>query len=268
MIKGKKEFTSEPFPRSRLLMTDGGNLGLKKHMVHGLIEMDISEARKAIRKYRRDKGEKLSFSAFFLSCLGKAIEKDRQIHGYRSWRNKLIVFDNIDVNMLFEVDVDGVKTVRPHIIREVNLKSPVELHKEMQDFQQMHHSSREAKFINRFVWLPKLLRRIILKWLLMNPLWLKEYFGTVMVSSLGIFSSGGSWGIPVPNHTLQLTLGSVYDKPCLSEGRLENRQFMSMTVSVDHDIIDGLPVTRFINRLRTQIEKGPFLFTEMRKYPS
>ena len=45
------------------------------------------------------------------------------MHAYRNWRNQLIIFDEVDVNMLFEVEVDGVKTIRPHILRGVNKKS-------------------------------------------------------------------------------------------------------------------------------------------------
>ena len=77
---------------------------------------------KRIRQYRSRTGEALSFSAFFLACLGKAIEQDKQMHAYRSWRNQLILFDEVDVNMLFEVEVDGKKTIRPHILRGVNQK--------------------------------------------------------------------------------------------------------------------------------------------------
>jgi len=55
-----------------------------------------------------------------LACLGQAIDADKQVHAYRSWRNQLIIFDEVDVNMLFEVEVDGKKTIRSHILRGVN----------------------------------------------------------------------------------------------------------------------------------------------------
>ena len=103
-------------------MADGGRMGLKKHTIHGLVEFDITRAREAIRQHKVQTGEALSFSAFFLACLGKAIDADKQMHAYRNWRNQLIIFDEVDVNMLFEVEVDGKKTIRPHILRGVNKK--------------------------------------------------------------------------------------------------------------------------------------------------
>jgi pyruvate/2-oxoglutarate dehydrogenase complex dihydrolipoamide acyltransferase (E2) component len=248
--------TAVPYPRIRLLMADGGRMGLQKHTVHGLVEFDITLARETIRQHKADTGEALSFSAFFLACLGKAIDQDRQMHAYRNWRNQLILFDEVDVNMLFEVEVNGKKTIRPHIIRAVNKKGVREIHEEIRAFQSQHQSSQESTFIDSFVRLPGFIRRLFLWALFKNPHWIKEYYGTVLVSSIGMFGTGGGWGIPVPNHSLQLTLGGIGEKPGVVDHRIEVRKFMSVTVSFDHDLIDGAPAARFMHRLKKLVEKG------------
>jgi pyruvate/2-oxoglutarate dehydrogenase complex dihydrolipoamide acyltransferase (E2) component len=237
-------------------MIDGGRMGLQKHTVHGLVEFDITRARETLRQHRLRTGESLSFSAFFLACLGKAIDLDRQMHAYRNWRNQLIIFDEVDVNMLFEVEVDGKKTIRPHILRGVNQKSIREIHEEIRAFQNEHESRQEAKFIEWFVRLPGFIRRLFLWALFKNPRLIKDYYGTVLVTSVGMFGSGSGWGIPVPNHTLQLTLGGIGEKPGVVDHRVEVRKYMSVTISFDHDIIDGAPVARFIQRLKKLIESG------------
>ncbi len=249
-------YTASKYPRIRLLMADGGKLGLAKHTVHGLVEFDITQAREMIRQHRAQTGEALSFSAFFLSCLGKAIDSEKEMHAYRNWRNQLIVFDEVDVNMLFEVEVDGQKTIRPHILRGVNKKSVREIHDEIRAFQSQHQASQESKFIDRFVLLPGFLRRSFLWLLFKNPQMVKDYYGTVMVSSLGMFGRGTGWGIPVPNHTLQLTLGGIGEKPGVVDDRIEIRKYLSVTISFDHNIIDGAPAARFMDRLRKLIERG------------
>jgi pyruvate/2-oxoglutarate dehydrogenase complex dihydrolipoamide acyltransferase (E2) component len=71
-----------------------------------------------------------------------------------------------------------------------------------------------------------------------------------------MFGTGGGWGIPVPNHSLQLTLGGIQDKPGVIKGNIEVRKYMSVTVSFDHDVIDGAPAARFIHRLKKLIEDG------------
>lgn len=237
-------------------MVDGGWMGLKKHTVHGLVEFDITKARETIRQHKVETGETLSFSAFFLFCLAKALDMNRHMHAYRNWRNQLIVFDNVDVNMLFEVEVGCKKTIRPHILTAVNKKTFPELHQEIRKFQQEHQSSEESKFIEWFVRLPGFVRRLFLYGLFKNPQLIKKLYGTVLVSSLGMFGDGSGWGIPVPNHTLQLTLGGIARKPGVVEDRVEIREYLSVTISFDHDIIDGAPATRFTQQLKELIESG------------
>jgi len=237
-------------------MVDGGRMGRQKHTVHGLVEFDVSRARETIRKHKVQTGETLSFSAFVLACLGKAIDMNKHMHAYRSWRNRLIIFDEVDVNTLFEVEIDGKKTIRPHILRGVNKKTFREIHKEIRTFQQEHKSSRESKFIEWFVRLPGFARRLFLWVLFKNPQRIKEYYGTVLLTSIGMFGAGGGWGIPVPNHTLQLTLGGIVKKPGILEDRITIREYLSVTISFDHDIIDGAPAARFTQRLKELIESG------------
>ena len=256
MKNDQHKFNAQPYPRTRLLMVDGGRLGLKKHTIHGLVEFDISKARETILLHRKNSAETLSFSAFFLACLGKAIDPDKQLHAYRSWRNQLIIFDEVDVNMLFEVEVDGEKTIRPHILRGINKKTASQIQQEIDTFQSRHQESRKSKFIDRFVLLPGFIRRLFLRILFMNPDLIKEYYGTVLVSSVGMFGSGSGWGIPVPNHSLQLTLGGVGNKAVMAAGGIEMHKFMSITISVDHDVIDGAPIARFTQRLKKLVEAG------------
>lgn len=237
-------------------MADGGRMGLKKHTVHGLVEFDVTLARETIRRQKAQTGEALSFTAFFLACLGKAVDQNRHLHAYRDWRNRLFIFDEVDVNMLFEVEVDGKKTIRPHILRGVNKKSAPEIHAEIRAFQAQHHESREGKLIDWFVRLPGFIRRFFLWYLFKRPDLVKDFYGTVLVTSIGMFGSGGGWGIPVPNHTLQLTLGGIAEKPGVVDRRIEVREYLSVTVSFDHDIVDGAPAARFIERLRELIESG------------
>jgi pyruvate/2-oxoglutarate dehydrogenase complex dihydrolipoamide acyltransferase (E2) component len=237
-------------------MVDGGQMGRRRHTVHGLVEFDVTLARQAIRRHKQATGETLSFTAFVVACLGKAIDLNRHMHAYRDWRNQLVIFDDVDVNTLFEVEREGVKTIRPHILRSVNRKSFLGLHQEIRTFQQEHQASQEAKFIEWFVLLPGFLRRLFYLALFKNPHRLKQYYGTVMMTAVGMFGTGSGWGIPVPNHTLQLTLGGIAQKPGVVDGQIQVREYLCVTISIDHDIIDGAPAARFTQRLQALIEAG------------
>jgi hypothetical protein len=252
----KDSYVVVPFPKIRRLMVDGGRMGRQKHVVHGLVEMDVSVARQAIREHKARGGESLSFTAFAIACLGRAIETNKMMHAYRNWRNQLVIFDEVDVSTLFEVEVEGRKVIRPHILRAVNRKTVSELHEEIRGFQADHEASREASFIHWFVQLPGMVRRLVFWYLFSNPHRLKDYFGTVLMTSVGMFGDGGGWGIPVPNHTLQITLGGIAEKPGVVEGRIEVREYLSVTISFDHDVVDGGPAARFIHEMKELIECG------------
>jgi pyruvate/2-oxoglutarate dehydrogenase complex dihydrolipoamide acyltransferase (E2) component len=77
-----------------------------------------------------------------------------------------------------------------------------------------------------------------------------------------MFGTGSGWGIPVPNHSLQLTLGGISEKPGVVAHRIEVREYLSVTLSFDHDVIDGAPAARFAQRLRELIESGDGLGDE------
>jgi pyruvate/2-oxoglutarate dehydrogenase complex dihydrolipoamide acyltransferase (E2) component len=261
MTTEDKDYQVLPFPKIRRLMVDGGRLARHKHLIHGLVEVDVTAARQAIRMHKTRTGESLSFSAFILACLGKAVDQNKHMHAYRNWRDQLVIFNEVDVNTLFEVEVDGRKVIRPHIIRAANQKSLREIHDEIRSFQAQHAASREAGFIDGFVRLPGVIRRLFLSLLFKDPHRLKAMNGTVALTAVGMFGRGGGWGIPVSNHTLQITLGGIAVRPAFIGEQVEKREFLSVTVSLDHDIIDGAPAARFVQRLVDLIENGEGLET-------
>lgn len=64
-----------------------------------------------------------------------------------------------------------------------------------------------------------------------------------------MFGSGAGWAISVPNHTLQLTLGGVTEKVGVVRHQPAVREYMSVTMSFDHDLVDGAPAARFVQHL-------------------
>jgi pyruvate/2-oxoglutarate dehydrogenase complex dihydrolipoamide acyltransferase (E2) component len=90
---------------------------------------------------------------------------------------------------------------------------------------------------------------------------MKKNAGTVLVTAVGMFGSGGGWGIPIASHTLNITVGGIMCWPG-SNAHQENREFLHLTFSFDHDIIDGAPAARFVQRFKELVESGSGLFEE------
>jgi hypothetical protein len=87
-------------------------------------------------------------------------------------------------------------------------------------------------------------------------LW-KRFAGTVGISAVGMFGSGAGWGIPAGTPTaLTLTVGGIAPKPVDIGGQIAWRDYLSLTLTVDHDIVDGAPAARFTERLKELIESG------------
>lgn len=65
-MPAKYPYHLENIPRMRRFTFDAGYLGRRRHMVHGLLEVDVTEARRIIRQVEQERGEKLSFTAFVI----------------------------------------------------------------------------------------------------------------------------------------------------------------------------------------------------------
>jgi pyruvate/2-oxoglutarate dehydrogenase complex dihydrolipoamide acyltransferase (E2) component len=92
-----------------------------------------------------------------------------------------------------------------------------------------------------------------------SPQLMKKNGGTVMLTSAGMFGRGGGWGIPIVTHTLNVTVGGIINRPIVSSRGLEEHDHLCLTVSFDHDIINGVPGARFLQRFREIIEEGEAL---------
>jgi pyruvate/2-oxoglutarate dehydrogenase complex dihydrolipoamide acyltransferase (E2) component len=226
-------------------------------MVHALLELDVTDARRLIRERA---GERLSFTAFIVASLARAIDADRRLHAYRDWRGRLVLFEEVDVVTLIEAEVDAVAI--PHVIRAANRRSLREIHDEIRRVQARPAASaqRSGALMRLSRLTPGVLRRSFFRALRRSPRWLKRTAGTTLVTSVGMFGSGPGWAVGiVPLHTSCLTVGGITRKPGLVEDRIEPREILCLTASVDHDIVDGAPAARFVRRLRELIEGAELL---------
>jgi pyruvate/2-oxoglutarate dehydrogenase complex dihydrolipoamide acyltransferase (E2) component len=93
-----------------------------------------------------------------------------------------------------------------------------------------------------------------------NPHWFKDLQGTVVLTSVGMFGRGGGWGIGfLPTHTLGITVGGISRKPGVHDDRVELREYLHLTLSFDHDVVDGAPAARFARRFTELIEMASVL---------
>jgi len=255
----QRDFTIEHFSRMRRLTVDAGWIESRRHNVHGLIEIDVTDPRRIISEIKKRTGESISFTAFIISCLSRAVSDNPRMHAYRDWRGRLITFHDVNVNTMFDAVVDGQHTVLPHIVKAADKKSVLQIHDEIRAAQKQHRTRRnspEARYIKQFVSLPTFIRHFFYRYIYINPRLLHERYGTVAVTAVGMFGKGGGWGIPFGNHTLSVTVGGIAEKPGVINGEIKVREFLSVTLTMDHDIIDGAPAARFTKQFRELVESS------------
>ena len=112
------------FPSERRLAIDTLHLGHRKLMMHGLLEVEVTRARRLIDEHRAQTGQSLSFTAFLLACVGKAVAAHPKVHAVRDWRGRLVVFDDVDACFPLA-----------HVLRNINRQDVRDIHDEIRSVQ-------------------------------------------------------------------------------------------------------------------------------------
>lgn len=257
-----RDYKVVPFSKMRRILALMYPAVQRKPMIHGLLEVDVTKARAEMHDHKAKTGESLSFTAFIATCLARAIDENKSLQACRKGGKRLVLFDAVDIAIPIEREIAEQQQPIIYIIRGANKKT----------FQEIHHEVRAAQRENvARVWegfrttyalqfLPLFLFRIgwwAFCWARRTyPQVQRKYGGTVGITTVGMFGKGGGWGIPVNDHTFDLTLGGIAEKPVVVDGQIALREYLSVTLSFDHTIVDGAPAARFSVRLRELIESG------------
>ena len=229
----------------------------RKHNIHALVDFDITETRKMIKQYFEKTGEKLSFSAFIINCVGKAVSDNKRVHAIRKNRRKLVVFNEVDIATVVERKIADESWPIPHIIRSVDKRPLREIHNEIRKAQVAEEIIDDfQKLVDFYLKLPGPIRLLTRKRVRNNPKVHKYHAGTVMITSVGITAINGGWGIPYVGHPLVITIGGIEKKPKVIKDKIEIRECLDLTLTFDHDNLDGAPAARFTAKLKELIEKG------------
>ena len=238
---------------------------MKKHYMKGFFELDVTEARRSIREYRRQHKKHLSFVAFFVHCVTRALSEHKSLNA-GLMKNRIVIFDDIDVSVAVEMDLQGEKVPRLIVIREAQKKNMQQIHDQIETAQKLNKEQgdvvqgeeknlRPAMLVMR---LPKFIRRRIWNRLLRDPFFTKRMMGTVGITAIGMYGTIAGWPEPIPtsNHAVSFALGSITKKPRVFKSEIAVREILHVTILMDHDIVDGAPAARFTERLRQLVEKG------------
>ena len=253
----------QKFPHTRIATIDVCEIGRRKHHVTGLIELDVTESRKKIRAFNKQNSDKISFIAWILSVIASTIREYETVASYLSGKRKRIIFKDINISMALEKEMNGQKVPIPLIIEAADEKKMEIITAQIRDAKNKPLTTndivlqkRTGRFEKIYYILPGFVRRGIWTYLLKHPRVVYNKMGNVAVTALGMMGRVNGWFIPISVHPVCFGIGSVVKKPMVINDKIEIREMLSLSVLLNHDVVDGAPMVRFISQLSHNVENG------------
>jgi pyruvate/2-oxoglutarate dehydrogenase complex dihydrolipoamide acyltransferase (E2) component len=261
------------YPSSRQLTFDLGKVGLAKHHVRALLEVDVTEARKLIKQSRHS-GTKISFLPWLIKSIADCVALHPTVAGVNdARRNRVRVFEDVDISIVVEKDVNGTRVPLPYVIRKADKKTLCEIQEEIEaaksqtvkgEGDYVLGEEKSTLGMKLFVRLPQWLRLLLMRMLVLNhPQRIKDMMGTVMITTVGMAGHTRGWIMPFGMHPLCLAFGSLNEQAAVYKGEIQKREILHLTVLIDHDVIDGVPAAMFVDDLVKKLQAGFGLLAQM-----
>lgn len=233
------------------------------HNMYALTEIDVTDIRQRLRSNRKE-GNNISFFGFLLSAIAKTIDENKELNHIRRGK-RIYYFDEVDINIPIELEHNGISTPQKYVVRDAARKTSGEITQEIEQVKKRLKESGtigdedngEQYWIKFTSLLPKWLFKFITKQYAKNPFLVKKGFGTTYVSSISGFTDFSGFIIPFfpgQNRPLAFAIGNIVKKPGVIGTEIKIREYLNLTISINHDLVDGAPAARFVNRLKQRIE--------------
>lgn len=261
-MKNKKGYRSIPLSFNRRTVIASASVTKQKNTFHGFTEIDITEPRRILKRHYERTGEKLSFTGYIVLCLANAVKDHPQLNSFIKGR-RLILLDDITISVLVERELGEEIVPEPVVIKNAQSKSYSQIHNEIREAK--NHKSDKLGDLTGNTWIrfiPGLLMKTFVRIADRNIRMAKAY-GKIGVTAVGMFSKEAVWFIPHGPATVLITVGSISHRIIDTDGGHESREYLCLTASFDHNIVDGAPASRFINQFISFVKSGDLLRREL-----
>lgn len=250
--------THRPYPKLRNFILDIMAEGRRKNIINLLFETELTQIREHIAHYATQHRERITLTSYISKSFACAIDEDKSMQGYRHGKSKLVVFDEVDLSVMVEREIDDHTMPVTLIVRAANRKGVGEIAQEIRRAKTsvIGDEGPMTALDKQFFELPWLLRKIIWFEMRRDPHLFKQLAGTVGVTSMGMYASGPAVIFPITPMTLTLSIGAIHKKLVLENGLAVERDFIQMNLGADHAIIDGAPLMRFAVRFKLKLQNG------------
>lgn len=262
-----KPYKIEKLSFLRKTVIASASVSKKKNAIHSFTEIDITKPLAYLAEYKEKYHIKLSFTGYLVACFAEVIKAYPRFNSFISG-NRHIILDDIIISVLIERKIKNEFVPEPLVIKTCQNKTYLDIHHEIRDAQ----AQRDQEFgglshSNYLRFIPGGLLRAFVSLADKSKVMAGKY-GKLGITSVGMFSKEPIWFISHGSATVLLTIGSIIDRVILIDNKFENRKHLCLTVSFDHDIIDGAPGARFMNDLIQEITCGDIIEKELKQAKS
>lgn len=215
--------------------------------IHGLIEVDVTKASQRLRK------DELSFTAFVVATVARAAARHPEVHAYRDWLGRIVVHRYVDATTLIEAEAGSGSFPLAYLIRDADIRDVADISDEIRTVKQNPSNTVEGRRLDRFAPLGGKIPGLpwIIYQLLSRSTRMRAISGTVAISSVGMFGGGPGHGIGFPTVlSLSVLVGGRTKRPVADGDKVIVGEVLDLTVTFDHNVVDGAPAARFIADLR------------------
>lgn len=251
-------YALERLAPQRALVLDLLWAAARQHSIHSLLEVDIDDARRAFSARQAESGAAPSLTAWVACCVARAARDHREVRSVRVGR-RLVVHNKVPLGVVLERQIGDTLMPMPLVLEDPDQQGLNEVHRQLRETQgRSLADAGEVARLGRFAALPAPFRRALL-WMSGRSVRLAARYRTpIIVTSLGpVLGRGAAWGIPLSAVTLSVTIGGIVQRPVRAGDALAWHDHLCLTLSFDHDVVDGAPAARFAARLRELMAEPP-----------
>ena len=239
--EGQVEPSKSPLPpglpeTSRVVPLQGIRKAIAGHMRGSLastaqlsffLELDVTEAMRLRREVSKDSEVTITTAHFLIKACAATLQRHPE-HNTILADGNVLYFDQVNIGFAVALEAGLIVPV----VRQVEGKDIFQIAKETQD---LTTKARDGKLLPDDV-----------------------AGGTFTISVLG--SVDGFTPILNQGQCAILGVGRPLDKPVVKEGEVVIREMMTLSLTVDHQVIDGAVAASFLRRLQQTIERPAPLF--------
>ncbi len=261
------KYQEKPYTKYRRNIELVTQQGWKKRSVHAVLEFDVTEAKKLIKNHFEKTGEKISFTGWIAKCIAESMTECKELNAYRHGKRKIFYFDDVDIAIPIEKKYTGGSRPMAYILRKANEKTVFQITDEIRKAQKQKVDESTqvlgkdlSKFEKRILNAPLFIKKLFLWIANKNAILKKKHTGTTGVTAIGMKGNFPGWVVPLGGvATTLFVVGGITKKPGVVKDKIVPREFLHITITADHDLVDGGPLARFVDKLCNLLENGQFL---------